>query len=140
MLGFADVQDFVQSGLSSRDYAPLPLLSPGPAGDATVQKNTPGAIVFITIGDGAGFTTELLFDRPFIRIRTVGKQNDYGYAEALAQDIDNILCAVDGNTVIGSTNVLYITRAGGSPSLLEKDLSDRYHFTCTYITEAVSGL
>lgn len=141
---YADVRDYVQIGLSAKGYGeknkPMPVLAPGPSDNLLLQKLTPNAMAFLTLGDGRGFTTELLFDQPFIRVRAIGAGNDFENAETLAYDIDTVLCSVDGNTQIGSVLALYVTRAGGAPALLQQDTADRYHFTCTYITETESGL
>lgn len=137
---FSDVKDYVGKGLASRGWDPVPQILPGPSDNTQLQKLGPRALVFVTLGDGRGFTTELVFDQPFIRVRAIGAQHSYDDAEKLAQDLDFVLCSTDTNTAIGNSSALYITRAGGAPSLLELDLSDRYHFTCTYITETPSGL
>lgn len=143
---YADVKTYVEIGLSAKGYGepdkPMPLFDPGPGTDERLQKASPDAIVFLSLGDGRGFTTELIFDTPFIRVRTVGPQgaNSYEVAETIAYDVDNVLCSADGNTQVGNTTALYITRAGGAPAALQYDSSDRYHLYCTYITETPSGL
>lgn len=141
---YQDVADYVKAGLKVKGYGlntkPMPLLDPGPGNDIVMQKLSPVAMVFLTLGDGQGFTTELLYDKPFIRVRAVGPINSYAGGEELAYDVDNVLCATDHNTKVGSALALYITRAGGAPVLLQQDTGLRYHFTCTYITETVSGL
>lgn len=142
---YSDVEEFVSTGLRARGYGsddgpPMPLLDPGPGADLQLQKRSPNAIVFLTIGDGRGFTTEQLYDQVFIREHVVSRQGDFAGGELLARDVDRILCAVDGNAMVGAARALYITRAGGSPALLTRGVDDRYHFTCTHITETESGI
>jgi hypothetical protein len=136
---YSDVAEFLAAGLRS-SYDPLPAFSPGPASSTKQQKTSSGRLIFVTVGGGAGLTTELLFDRPFISIRVCGNQNDYADAETLAKAVDFLLLGVDTNSLIGAAEVLYVTRTGGGPSLLEQDSADRYHFSCSYISETQTGL
>lgn len=142
---YSDVEAFVSAGLIARGYGtpdnpPMPLIDPGPGEDERLQRRSPAAIVFLTAGDGQGFTTEQVFEMMFIRERVLSRQGDFAGGEKLARDVDNILCSVSGNAIVGTAQALYITRAGGPPALLTRDVSDRYHFTCTHITETASGL
>lgn len=140
MLVYSDVASFVSDALEALvtygtpDDPTFPVIDPGPP---TPQKMMlgPGLLIFISVGAGAGFTNEQTYDRPTVRITSLGGTNDFAGAEQLALDIDKILTAVGGNATIGSTRVLYITRVG-SPSLLSFDASDRYAFSCSYIAEA----
>lgn len=136
----SDVQDYLSLYLSSIGYSPVPLMDSGPASDAMLQKRSPHGLVFVTVGAGGGLTSEGYFDRPFIIVRSIGKQNDPDGAERQALDIDIAFLSVDSNRQIGNAKVLYITRAGGRPSLLEQDNAERYHWQCTYITETPTGL
>lgn len=108
--------------------------------DALLMRTSPNQIVFVAVSGGAGPTTELLFDRPFVRVAVAGNQRDYDSAEALAMQLDRILMRIDHKTVIGTSTVLYITRTGGGPSMSTKDDAERYHFACSYITETTLGL
>lgn len=145
-MNFSDVETFVHDGYVALGYdansATFPVLDPGPATDANLQKLSPGRVIFLTLGGGAGVTSEDLFDRPFITCRVIGDQGDYADAETLAQQLDHMFLAVNqvANRQIGTARVLYVARAGGGPVLLEKDSADRYHFTVTYITETGTGL
>lgn len=140
---YADLRDFVAAGLEDLDYDPLdpsfPVLSPGPP-TLDLLKLAPGRQMFLGLGGGPGLTSEELFDRIFISTRVIGQQNDYDDAENLAKQLDTMLLRIDSNGKIGEAPVLYVVRAGGSPTLLERDTSARYHFTCTYITETQTGL
>lgn len=136
---FSDIKSFVEQGLTSMGYEDLPSIAPGPASDVILQKRDAGRMIFIYPGSGASFSTELLFDRPFLIVRTIGYQKDFESAESLAHDLDTLLCKVDSNALIGTAKVLYITRTGGAPTLAERDSANRYHFTCTYITETQTG-
>lgn len=140
VLVYDDVRAYLADKLSSYGYSPLPDFEPGPSTVARLQKSTPGALVFVTVGDGAGLTSESVFDRVFIRIRSLSAQGDAVGGERLALAVDHALCSAGGNTAVGNARVLYITRAGGRPALSDYDNADRYHYTCTYITETPSGL
>ena len=143
VITFADIAAYLTTVLGSAGYGdttetgnpPMPLFAPGPTSAAALTKKSPQAIVWIAIQSGAGLTTEQLFDRPFVTIRSVGRQLDYDGAEKLAYDVDNALLALGGNATVGAAKVLYFTRTGGGPSLYNYDDADRYAFTCTYIAE-----
>ena len=140
MLRYSDVYTYVNAGLTAKGYGAqggpeMPLIDPGPFTVARLQKRTPGPMLFLVVGNGVGVTQEAVFDRPFITVRAIGRQNDYDYAETLAHDVDAILLAAGGNTLVGATTALYITRTGGSPQLVDFDDGDRYHYQQTYITE-----
>lgn len=136
---YAEIAAFVTAGLTAKGYGAdkvMPLLNPGPPTLAALQQLSPGPMLFLTVGNGIGPTVEQLYDRPFIVARAIGAQNDYDYAETLAYDVDDLLLAVGGNTKMGARQVLYVTRTGGAPQLIDLDAGNRYHFQTTYITEA----
>lgn len=144
MLTYGDLKSFTSAGLTAAGYGvddgPLmPWIQPGPPLPQFV-KASPNALVFLTPGVGAGLDMEQLFDRPSTNVRVYGPQGDFDAAEALAQTIDKLYLAVNGNATVGDTKVLYIVRAGGSPALYGYDEADRYIFTCSYIIEAQTGL
>jgi hypothetical protein len=139
MLGYSDVRDFVSAGLTAKDYGvnggpAMPTFHPGPPTVQSLYKKSPNGIVFLTVGNGIGLTTEDTYDRPFIVVRILGRQSDYDYAETLAHDLDALFLAVQ-NQDLGSTRTLYVTR-NAPPQLVDFDASDRYHFQTTYIAEA----
>lgn len=128
-------------GYLSRLLVPkFPLIDPGPATDPLRQELSPDDMVFLTLGGGSGLHLEYGFDRPFITVRTLGKQHDYAGAEELALDVDDYLLSFDGSSMIGETYLLFITRTGGRPELAQHDVADRYHFACSYIADSESGL
>lgn len=137
-LEYADIRDYLLPLVDDPANRKI-VFNPGPATNQMLQKLSPQAIVFISIGGGAGLTTEQMFDRPFIGIRVVGRQNDYDGAEELANVIDLSLLKRDTSGMVGSTYTLYITRTGGRPQVVEYDVANRYHFSCTYIAEAATG-
>lgn len=139
-MNYSDVQAFVSAGLTAKGYTTLPLFDPGPATNPTLLQQSPGQIVFLTVGNGPGLDTEEIFDRVFILVHAVGAQYDYAGAEKLADDLDRILLAADHNTTIGTAKALYINRVGGRPDLNDYDVANRYHFQCSYIAEVQSGL
>jgi hypothetical protein len=147
---FADVQEFLTAGLTSLGYATgnpdtnptvrtLPVISPGPASVASLQKVTPGPLIFVQLGFGAGLQSEGLWDHQHLTVRVIGQQNDYASAENLMWDTDRLLLAVQGSGSIGASRVLYVARAGGSPGLIDFDAANRHHFQTTYVVPASTG-
>lgn len=140
-LRFSDVEAYVKGGLTAAPLSygtpskPAPHIAPGPSGLARLVRKFPGPILYLTVGNGTGLTTEALYDQPFITARSIGKQNDYDFAETLAGDVDRLLLDVVNGTSMGAARVLYVTRTGGAPQLVELDDGERYHFQCTYIAE-----
>lgn len=135
---YADAASFVTAGLTNLNYgtpgAPeMPLLNPGPPAVQKLWKLTPNTAIFLTVGNGIVETTEGLYDRPFMVVRVIGKQNDFASAETLAYDVDR-LCTEFTAGKVGNTRTLYITR-NAPPQLVDLDDSDRYHFQTTYIME-----
>lgn len=146
-LTYRDVQTYVHSGLQALGYvdAPIPgnrampAFAPGPATVARLQNISAGAIVFLQVGGGPGLSLEGVYDGIFISVLTIGTQGDHDNGERLALDVDEILCGgVGGTTQMGATRTLYTTRTGGRPSLTDMDNGERYHFVCSYVTEAPS--
>jgi Bacteriophage minor capsid protein len=141
MLKYEDVRGFISTLLSELGYGtetnPMPVFTPGPGTLGTVLDISPGRLVILTMGAGAGLDMEEVFDRPSVQVRSVGLQMDYNDAETLAQNIDQGLIGalVNGSQVVNGKYTLRIVRAGGGPALLEKDTGDRYHFVCNYIWE-----
>jgi hypothetical protein len=135
MLQFVDIETFLQAQLTVLGYNPLPVFDPGPGYNLDAQDASPDQMVLVSIGAGAGFSTEQVFDQPMVQLRAIGKQSDYTDAEKLAQDCDKIMSGVAQSQFINGKWVTAINRVGGGPSLLIKDDGDRYHFTCNYIVE-----
>lgn len=137
MIRYADAEDHVTAGLRAKGYGQdkaMPALDAGPATIKVLQNRSPGSIVFLTVGNGIGRTTEGLFERIFITVRVIGVQGDYNYAEQLAYDVDDIF-DVPSNAVLGNAPVLSVTR-NGPPQLVDYDSAGRYQFQTTYIAEA----
>lgn len=149
-LVYADVKAFLTDGLEALGYSsalpvdpdekPMPRIDVGPFSLAQLQDLSPGPMIFATVGNGGGLTDEQLFEQPFITIRSIGPQGDYDLAEGLALDIDRMFLALCGNGTVGDTKVLYVTRSGGGPQLIDYDSSNRYHFQTTYIARSETGL
>jgi hypothetical protein len=141
-LTYENVRGLVQQRLTAAGYSDdaMPAFSPGPASDPGELKTSPDAIVFLTVGGGAGLTKEQTFDRPFISAHVVGPQRDYAAGERLALDVDRALLWLDSSDDVGGSWTLGITRTGGRPALLLKDPAERYHFTASYIAEAETGI
>lgn len=140
---YADIEDYLTVWLGQfyggDDQPAMPLFSFDPY-NAITSKATPNAMIYLAVGSGAGLSKEQVFDRPFITVRTIGLQGDFDSAEQLAEHVDAGFLLLGSNGIVGSTTVLYVTRSGGKPTLLLKDTADRYHFTCSYITETPTGL
>jgi hypothetical protein len=139
MLTYTDMQVYLSSWLTGLQYNPLPVFNPGPGLNTDAIDVSPARLVVLSLSSGAGLSTEEVFDRPGVQVRTVGLQMNYSDAEKLAQDIDRGMIAVDSSRYINGKWVLSIVRSGGGPSLLMKDDGDRYHFTCNYIVEVQYG-
>lgn len=139
MLTFSDVKTFLNDGLLAAGYEvggakALPVIHPGPYNERTA-KVTPQSLVFATVGNGLGLTTETLYDRVMVTVRALGPQNMYDPAEALAHDLDRLLLDVANGHSLGAARTLYVHRAGGAPNLVLLDDAERYHFQATYVTE-----
>lgn len=150
MLTYGDVKQFLTDGLAANYETgnaagqpgvprTMPMLHPGPVLPG-LMKLTPGPLVFATVGNGAGMVVEQTYDQVFITVRSIGPQNDYDSSEKMAQDIDLLFLRINSPAMIGSTRVLYVTRTGGAPQLVDFDEANRYHFQTTYITPASTGL
>lgn len=153
MLAYRDVETFVSEGLAKLGYGSanpdtgeqartMPVINPGPGTIAALTKLTPGPLVFLTVGNGAGLELEQTYDQVFLTVRCLGQQNDYDFAERLAYDIDEMLLKITGTAdgTIGAARVLYVTRTGSAPQLTDFDASNRYHFQTTYIIPTATGL
>lgn len=151
MLTYADVKSYLEFGLANLGYGTrnpdtneaertMPLLDPGPFAMPNLFQKTAGPMVVATVGNGAGLVLEQTYDQVFLTVRSLGPQNDYDSAERLAWDLDRLLLALNGTGYIGSTRVLYVTRAGGGPQLIDYDAGQRYHFQTTYVVPAFTGL
>lgn len=150
-LRYDDVRLHVTSALQARGYGngnplnpdvdevvrTMPVIDAGPWAVRTRWKVTPQGLLFLTLGNGLGPAKEGVFDRPFITVRAIGKQDNFEYAETLAYDVDDILFSLDHNHVWpAGGRTLSVTRTGGAPQLVDYDESNRYHFQATYIAEA----
>jgi hypothetical protein len=146
MLRYSDVKTYLDAGLTALGYGAtnpdvvetartMPLLDPGPFTQARVLAKSPQAMLIVSVGSGIGLQTEGLYDRVLITVRAVGMQNNYDYAEQLADDVDRLLLDAVNGVRLGSAHTLYVHRTGGAPQLVELDAGERYHFQGSYITE-----
>ena len=146
MLKYSDVETYVRAGLEAKGYGSanpdvneqartMPLIDPGPFTIERLRTKSPHSMLFLTVGNGVGTTTEGLYDRVFVTVRAIGQQNNYAYAETLAHDVDGLLLDVVNGVTMGTSRTLYVARTGGYPSLVDFDAGDRYHFQATYIAE-----
>lgn len=150
MLLYSDVRDFLTDGLQALGYTDfnpdtnepvrtMPLINPGPF-LPPLDKLSPQAMVFATVGNGAGLELEQAYDGVFITARVLGPQNDFESTERLALDVDTLFLRLNSPALLGRTRVLSVQRSGGRPDLIDYDDSNRYHFQTTYIARAASGL
>lgn len=148
-LTYAAVETWLRAGLTALGYGSvqpdvdpsmqtMPRLDPGPFSEKSLAL-TPGPLVVVSVGGGAGTVLEGLYDQKFLTVRVVGPQGNYAAAEQLAYDIDSLMLAVTSARTIGGCRVLWIARTGGAPDLMDLDDADRYHFQTTYITPAMTG-
>jgi hypothetical protein len=136
MLSYADVTFLLTGYLTNLGtYSPLPSFVPGPATNLDAEDFAPEQLVIISFMPGMGLDAEELFDRQGVQLRAVGAQMDYMGAEKLAQDCDKAMMSIDISQNINGKWTLDIWRAGGGPTLVQKDDGDRYHFFCNYIWE-----
>lgn len=136
MLALADVESLLTSYLTNLGtYNPLPVFTPGPMADLDAVDIAFEQLVIITLWPGMGLDAEQMFDRAGVQLRTVGIQTDYTNAEQLAQDCDKAMMSIDLSQHINGKWTLDIWRAGGAPTVVQKDDGDRYHFYCNYIWE-----
>jgi len=135
LIGFADVQAWLEPKLVAAGYNPLPVFDPGPGPNLDAQDVDPNMLVIVSPWPGGGLTTEELFDQGAVQIRAVGPQNDYDTAEQLARDCDKGMISFDLSQRVNGKWWLSVTRAGGSPALLLQDQGDRFQFYCNYIVE-----
>ncbi len=136
MLGYSNLRNYLSTWLDSLGYSPLPTFNPGPGSDPDAIDVSPGRLVLLSIGSGAGLSVEYAFDRPGIQLRTAGLQGDYSDAETFAYDCDRGFLMIDHSQYVDGVWTTSIVRSGGGPALLEKDSAGRFHFTCNYIAEA----
>jgi hypothetical protein len=131
--------DNVRAFFAAR-YADLDLkvlINQGPDTDTDLDQLSVDRMLFIMIGGGPGLSNDGMSDRVTLRLRWVGPQGSYDAAEAMAMGDDRALLSA---SEIGGVRVDYIVQQGGRPTLLQRGSGDRYHFTCSYITETASGL
>ena len=138
--GFQILKDYQTAWLTNLGYDPLPIIDPGPGPDRDALDLSPASLLLLTIGPGAGLSTEGAFDRPSVQVRAIGEQSDYASAEKLAFDVDTGFVLLDHSQSVGGRWFLSMVRSGGGPALLLKDDADRYHFTCNYIYETEARL
>lgn len=133
--GYRILEAYLATYLTGIGYDPLPVIDPGPGPNRDALDLSPASLVLLTIGPGAGLSSEGVFDRPSVQVRAIGEQNDYDSAEKLAFDCDTGLLLIDHSQSVGGRWFTSFNRFGGNPALLLKDDADRYHFTCSYIYE-----
>lgn len=107
--------------------------------DPQVLTRGQGRMLVLTRAPGPGLMLEHQYDAVMVTCRTVGEQDDYDDAEALADVIDTLMLA-DSNVLVGDTPALYVRRAGAGPVPVMQDRSRRTHFQCSYAIPAESGL
>lgn len=134
MIAVADLEAYLTETVIDAEAVPVV------SGVDTDAMNLPGRMVALTSVPGGPMSHENRIDYPAFQVRVAGEQGDFDSAERLAGQIDLALLAVCTTTRVGSVFVKNINRSGGPPSLLLKDDANRYHFVCTYLVQAPSGL
>lgn len=113
------------------------LIDQGPDTDTDLENLSADRILFIMVGSGPGLSYDGMCDRVTVRLRWIGKQGNYDDAETFANACDLAFLTAAS---VGGVRIINTDRQGGRPSLLKRDSGDRYHFTCSYVTETASGL
>lgn len=93
-----------------------------------------GKCLVLTLVGGPGYQMEHMADVRNWQVRTIGEQNDYNSAEALAYLVDRAFEAREDR----AHHVLMITRSGSPPTPLLVDDAERWHFVATYSSTVVS--
>lgn len=102
-------------------------------------RDTPNAYVIWTRYGGPGLILDGTADDRSWQARCVGRQGDYGSAEALADLIDLHMVSHYSSEVEGVW-VSGIQRVGGAPTALLTDDAERTHFVCSYIVSVEMAL
>lgn len=108
--------------------------------------STPNRIISVTIVSGAGLTMDGLFDAVGFSVTCRGGENNFPDAEAIAQEVDDILTGkyADVKSIsfyMGDVYVDAFGRTGGGPIQLPiTDDQSRFIFTCNYYAQVATGI
>lgn len=103
--------------------------------------DAPDRMVTLTPGGGPGWVTEeAALDAWSFQARTRGAEDDPDGAELAAQTLDWYILTARYPQVVDGIVISAANRAGGPPSALPLDPSDRrFEYTCTYIITTGGG-
>lgn len=109
--------------------------------------STPNRVISINLASGAGLTMDGLFDAVGFSITCRGGENNYSDAEAIAQEVDDIITGKypDAQSMSFFLNdEVYVDtfgRTGGGPVQLPMtDDQSRFIFTCNYYAQVATGI
>lgn len=125
MITMQEVVDWVNSELpvefKNKPMVPGPRMPDDPNMGAKFQRI-----------EGSGLSVEYLFDSFGFIVEVQSEQNDYASGEAFINAIDKVVIGQGGSRMVGSWWVGDAQRFGGSPTEIDTDDADRYHFQCIY--------
>lgn len=106
----------------------------------------PNRVISVVLTSGAGLTMDGLFDAIGFTITCRGGENNYSDAEALANEVDDILTGKAPNVksmsfTLGNVYVDVMGRTGSGPVQLPlPDIQSRYMFTCNYYAQVATDI
>lgn len=106
----------------------------------------PNRIIAVTLVSGAGFSMDGLFDAVGFQVTCRGAENNYPDAEAIAQEVDDILMGKHPDVksvsfLMDDVYVDQIGRTGGGPIQLPyADDQSRFTLTCNYYAQVATGI
>jgi hypothetical protein len=107
----------------------------------------PNRIIAVTLGSGGGFAMDGLFDAVGFTITCRGGENNFPDAEAIAQEVDDIITGKYPDAKSMSfflSDDVYVDvmgRTGGGPvQLPTADDSSRFILTCNYYAQVATGI
>jgi Bacteriophage minor capsid protein len=106
----------------------------------------PNRVISVTLTSGAGFVMDGLFDAVGFTVTCRGAENNFGDAEAIAKEVDDILTGkfVDVKSMSFFLEDVYvdiISRTGGGPVQFPMtDSQSRFIFTCNYYAQVATDI
>lgn len=97
----------------------------------------PDNTVIVTRNGGPGESLDGYVDTVSFQLRTIGPQRDAIAAETTAWDLDFMLCPPPPESLraglIGTQQVVKVTRQGSPPTRDRTDTASRTHLVCSYL-------
>lgn len=108
--------------------------------------DVPNRIISVVLVSGAGFSMDGLFDAVAFSVTCRGGENNYSDAEAIANEVDDILTGKfpgvkSMSFFLGNLYVDVMSRTGGGPAQLPiADDQSRFIFTCNYYIQVATDI